>query len=406
MAVGSAVITLGVCCLFLASALCCADSVERLVAGNTAFAVDLYHALSAEDGNVFFSPYSISEALAMAYAGAAGETEDQMADVLHFTLWPEELHMAFQALRAYLMSQDRFLENPESDAFSLNVANSLWGQQDHGFLESYNGLLRTRYGAELREVDYRADPEAARQLINEWVSDQTREKILELLPEGSIGSETLLVLANAVYYNAAWESPFEERDTQDRPFFLIGGEATIVSMMRQATRFAHASTDGFQAIQLRYANCAMAMMIVLPDEGSFHAVESQFDADVLEVVIASLQSDLVRLTMPRFSYRSTFSLGEMLAGMGMPDAFSLDADFSGMDGTRDISIGGVIHEAFVDVNEQGTEAAAATAIACGTGGPGVEPEIVDFTIDRPFLFFIRDTETGTILFMGRVLDPS
>jgi len=382
-------------------------SLTSLIAGNSTFAFDLYHAVSEQGGNLFLSPYSVSEALAMTYAGAVGETEEQMEDVLHFYSSSERLHMSFRSLRAFLLSQDRFLSDPYAIPFELSVANRLWGQAGYGFLPEYLALLEMYYAAGLAETDFFGDPEGARLTINGWVSDQTKAKIPELIPQGLVTSDTTLVLTNAVYFNASWKHLFMEDATQDGAFHLASGTEIQVPMMRQLEELLYTRDQGYQLVELPYANSAMAMTILIPDQGAFDAVEAKWDANAFAEMVEAMQTHLVELTMPRFSFRRSFALAETLSAMGMDAAIGSGADFSGMDGTDRLFISEVMHEAFVDVSEKGTEAAAATAVMMGGGGaPGELPPIVELAIDRPFLFVIRDTETGTILFTGRVMDPS
>ena len=385
--------------------------VAALVAGNSAFAFDLYRVLSDSDGNLFFSPHSISLALAMAYSGARGETESQMADTLRFDLPQDRLHPAFNAL-------DLMLEPAETDVggedFRLNVANSVWGQEGYGFLPDFIDGLAVNYGEEVRPVDFRRDPEDARVRINDWVADETEERIKDLIPQGAIDDLTRLVLANAIYFNAAWRTAFSEQATTDRPFHLLDGTEREVPMMRQQSNLLYAAGDGFQAVELPYEGDEVAMTILVPDSGRFEGFQDSLDGPSVQGIVDSLESERVILSMPRFEMESSFSLTDALQAMGMTDAFDdQSADFSGMDGRLcrargDICllISDVLHKAFVSVDEEGTEAAAATAVIIGiTRAVEVEPEPIELVIDRPFLFVIRHQETGALLFVGRVLDP-
>jgi len=383
------------------------EDVFPLVSGNSAFAFALYRQLSGTDAsaNLLFSPYSISAALAMAYAGARAETEIQMQDVLRFTLGQDRTHSAFQQLRQLLMTQDRFQDNADSDPFRLRVANSLWRQIDYAFLESYISTLQSFYGTDAFEADFAADCEDARQSINAWVSDQTEEKIPELIQPGALSPATVLVLANAVYFQAAWEFPFSEEETSKLPFVLADGQTCLTPMMQQTAHIHYANTSYGDIVELGYANSRTTMTLILPDDQmSLASFESSLSVEVFDEMLASLEYRPVTLTLPKFSYRAALSLSHTLAAMGMQAAFSDTADFSGMDGTYDLLISEVIHEAFIVVDEKGTEAAAATAVIMARGGLPETPRVVIF--DRPFLFAIRDTETGTILFLGRVMDPS
>lgn len=384
-----------------------ADLAE-LVAGNSSFAFDLYQALHQEKDNLFYSPYSISVALAMTYAGARGETERQMAETMHFTLSQDRLHPAFNALDLELASRGREPTEEGGKPFKLRVANALWGQIGYRFLPEFLDLLAINYGVGMRLVDFAKAPETARLTINRWVSDQTEGKIQDLLPAGSITSSTVLVLTNAIYFNASWHYPFDEKLTQDGTFHLLDGTKVTVPMMHQHEVFNYTEGDGYQAVELPYRgkdkfSWELSMVILLPEAGRFEEFESSLDADRVAAIMSEFERRPVNLTMPKFSYDSSFSLGKTLAVMGMPSAFSSAADFSGMDGTRNLFIGDVVHKAFVSVDEAGTEAAAATAVIMLTAAPPT-PEAV-MSIDRPFIFFIRDIETGAILFVGRVMNP-
>ena len=376
-----------------------------LVEGNSAFAFDLYQALREEDGNLFYSPHSISLALAMTYAGARGETEQQMADTLNFILSQDYLHPAFNSLDLELGSRGEGAEGKDDEGFRLNIVNAIWGQKDYEFLPDFLDLLAENYGAGLRVLDFISAPEESRITINDWVSDQTEGRIENLIPPGLINAMTRLVLTNAIYFNAAWQYPFPEDVTEDSPFYLLDGGEVTVPMMRQAESFGYAEGDGYQAVELLYDGGELSMVILLPQAGHFETFEGSLDAQQVSEIIGSLDKRQVTLAMPKFEFESEFSLGETLAAMGMPVAFSAgDADFSGMTGNRDLFIADVVHKAFVSVDEAGTEAAAATAVVMElTAVPG---EPVEVTIDRPFIFLIRDIETGAILFVGRVVNPS
>jgi len=382
-----------------------ASDLADLVNGNSAFAFGLYHLLREEkDGNLFYSPYSISLALAMTYGGARGETEQQMADTLHFTLPQDRLHPAFNDLDLELAKRGEGAQGKDGQGFRLNIVNAIWGQQGYKFLPEFLDTLAENYGAGLRLLDFAGNPEASRVTINDWVSDQTENRIKDLIPQGIIDKLTRLVLTNAIYFNAAWAEPFKKDLTTDGPFHLLDGSQVTVPMMRQTTSFGYAEGEGYQAVELPYDGRELAMVIFLPEAGKVETFENSLDARQVEAIIESLQYREVALTMPKFEIESDFSLVEALSAMGMPVAFSASADFSGMDGTRNLCIGDVIHKAFVSVDEAGTEAAAATAVVMKlTAMP--EPA-VGVTVDRPFIFLIRDIETGTILFVGRVVNPA
>jgi serpin B len=381
------------------------DGLPSVAEGNTAFAFDLYRSVQAEEGNLLFSPLSISYALAMTSAGARGTTLEQMEAVLHFDLTQDALHPAFNALELELASRVELPEADAGDGFALRLVNSLWAQDGHPFLEAFLDALGRNYGAGVRLVDYRADPEAAREAINAWVLEQTEEKIEELIPPGMVAADQKLTLVNAVYFLAPWDSPFEKALTSDAPFHPLDGEPVEVPTMHQVESFLYAAGDGFQAIEMPYNGGQLAMTIILPDAGRFADIEASVSPAFLDDVLGALAWEHVDLALPRFAFEWGLDLAETLFQMGMPDAFIPGtADFAGMDGTRDLFIGFVMHKAFISVFEEGTEAAAATAVGMrATGAPGTP---VAFHADRPFLFAIRDRATETILFLGRLLDPS
>lgn len=374
-----------------------------LAEGNSRFALDLYHLLREQEGNLFYSPYSISAALAMTYAGARGLTEEQMAQALHFDLPQEALHASFAQLAGELAARGEGAEGKDGEGFRLHVANALWLQHDFELLAGYLALMESAYGATPHPVDFGA-PEEARQTINDWVAGETEDRITDLIPPGVIDALTRLVLTNAIYFNAAWEVPFEENLTADGPFTLLGGEEVTVPMMRQTESLPYAEGDGYQAVELAYDGGELSMIVLLPEEGGFEAFEGSLDAALLAEIEAGLARQHVELSMPRFEFDSEFSLSQALAALGMEAALTEAADFSGMTGAPDLYISEVVHKAFVSVDEEGTEAAAATGVVMNlTSAPA---EVVRMTVDRPFIFLIRDLESGALLFLGRVADPS
>jgi len=380
---------------------------RELVSGNTDFAFDLYHAISDEAENLFYSPYSISVALAMTYAGARGNTEAQMRDVLHFTLAQESLHPALNALDLEIASRRDQVSASGGDSFRLNIVNSIWGQNEYEFLQEFLDLLSLNYGAGMRLLDFVGNAEGCRNTINRWVEEQTQNRVQELIPEGVIDQLTRLVLVNAIYFKASWVHAFEEAATRDGDFRLIDGGAVTVPMMEQTESFRFAEGDGWQAVELPYVGDAVSMVIMLPEAGRFEEFENDLDAESAAAAINALASATVHLTMPKFEYDCGFSLKETLYRMGMSDAFIMGAaDFSGMDGTLNLYIYEVVHKAFVSVDEQGTEAAAATAVIMAERGLPGAVEAIEFKVDRPFIFLICDIPTGSILFIGRVMNPS
>jgi serpin B len=374
-----------------------------LVKGNSDFAFDLYQDLRENDGNLFYSPHSISLALAMTYAGARGETAQQMADTLHFSLSQDNLHPAFNSLDIELGKRGQGAQGKDEEGFRLNIVNAIWGQKDYGFLPAFLDVLAENYGAGLRIVDFINETEKSRVNINDWVSDQTEGRIEDLIPQGAIDAATRLVLTNAIYFNAAWKYPFDEDRTVDGPFYLLDGGQIIVPMMSQAGSFGYTEGEGYQAVELLYDGSELSMVILLPETGQFEAFEEVLQVELVNSIIGAMQNNQVTLTMPQFEFDSDFSLKDTLAGMGMPIPFSGAADFSGMTGSPDLYIDEVLHKAFVSVDEAGTEAAAATAVVMRESAMPGQP--VEVTIDSPFIFFIRDIETGAVLFVGRVLNP-
>ncbi len=377
---------------------------QDLAEGNSHFAVDLYQHLRLQEGNLFYSPYSISLALGMTFAGARGETQEQMAETMHFDLSQSELHPAFQLLNQELTNRSEGGQGRDGEGFRLHIVNALWGQEGYAFLQGFLDQLSRYYGAGLRQVDFREDAEGARLAINAWVEEQTEDRIENLIPRGVLNELTRLVLTNAVYFNAAWQQPFDEGMTVEDTFTRLDGEPVQVPMMQQSADFGYAVMDGFQVVELPYEGGELSMLILLPDANEFHRVEEAFSYELLEDSLSGLRMKNLALRMPVFETSSAFDLSEALQALGMTDAFDRRADFSGMDGTRDLFISAVVHKAFVSVDEAGTEAAAATAVVMQLKAVMDPPLTV--SVDRPFLFLVRDNPTGSILFAGRILDPT
>jgi serpin B len=371
----------------------------ELVAGNTAFASDLYQLLRQKsDGNLFFSPHSISLALAMTYAGARGETEQQMAVAMRYGLPQARLHPAINALDATLSEQD------DAESFELHIANAIWGQQGYQFLPAFLDTLAENYGAGIREVDFVSATEAARKTINDWISDQTKDRIRDLIPQGALDNLTRLVLTNAIYFNGKWALPFDRIDTYDGPFTLPDGSTVTVPLMTQTAGFRYAAGDNYQAIQLPYRDSSMSMLLILPEIDDFATVEAGFSPALLDEIAGNLAREQVHLVLPKYTFQSEINLSQALMELGMPVAFSESADFSGMTGNRELSISEVLHKAFVKVDEEGTEAAAATGVVMRL--TSLNPSVIQMRLDHPFLFMIQDNHSGTVLFLGRVLNPA
>lgn len=375
---------------------------QDLVRGNTEFALQAYHQLIQPGENLFYSPLSVSMAMAMTYGGARTNTESQMADALYFTLPQDRLHPAFDWLDLELAGRGAGAQGADGKAFRLNITNATFGQIDYEFLPAYLDLLAQNYGAGMSLLDFMADPDGSRRQINEWVSARTEGKIDELLPMGSIQDMTKLVLVNAVYFNAAWKSPFNPESTSDRVFHAPGGDITVPTMNGGHESMPYTEGSGYQAVSLPYEGDEIDMVIILPEPGMFAEVEASLDVTRLDDIFASLGPSAYGLvSLPRFEFGYKASMVEPLQSLGLIDAFDENADFSGMDGTRRLQITGIQHQAYVKVNEAGTEAAAATGVVAGT--TSIPQELA---IDRPFMFAIRDIATGSVLFFGRVLDPT
>jgi serpin B len=382
------------------------NNVTSVANGNNAFALDLLQQLQTETGNVFYSPYSISSALAMTWAGARGDTEAQMAQTLHFALDQAALHPAFNSLMLALDSHAEAEGIEPDQAFKLHMANALWGQQGFPFNAQFLDTLAMNYGAGMYLVDFQNDPEGARKAVNDWVSRETEKRIKDIVPEGVIDALTRLVLANAIYFKADWASEFDKSATSDQDFHLAEGGTVTVPTMFQNASFQYAEINGLQALELPYAGDQLSMVILLPAEGQLEAVQAGLNSTTLDALLGELDYQDIDLYLPKFKYKYSLSLVDALTGMGMTDAFDPGrADFSGMDDARDLYIGDILHKAFVAVDEAGTEAAAATVVIMELTAIQVEQPL-EFRVDRPFLFIIRDIPTSSILFMGRVMNPA
>ena len=374
----------------------------RVSSSINAFGLDLYEEIQDEEGNLFFSPLSISTALAMVYAGAGGETAAQMAEVLHFQPDREALHAAFGELL-----DDLKVAGDEGE-FDLSIANALWGQEGFSLPEDYLNLIRTNYGGGLQEVDFVGDAEAARQTINDWVEEETHDKIVDLIPSGMVDALTRLVLTNAIYFQSEWAHQFDPDSTHTGLFTPELGDPVEVSMMRDTAGYGYMERDGFQVLELPYAGGRQSMVILLPIENGGQADPDALDAqripEYLNDWLAGLETERVSVALPQFEITDQLGLNAVLQSMGMVDLFTPSADLSGIgDGLK---VDSVIHKAFVEVDEAGTTAAAATAVVIGVTSVSPSPPSVSFVADHPFHFLIRDNVSETVLFMGRVSDPS
>lgn len=395
-----AILTLSVCTSSIPSFEANDNGDTKTVAEkNIAFALDLYGKLKEKEGNLFFSPYSISTALAMTYAGARGNTEKQMSEVLHFTLDQKLLHPTFARLEAQLNAVQ------EKENIELSVANALWAQKGHVFLREFLDLTKKNYGAVLNLVDFKRAYETARRKINTWVEEKTRNKIKDLIKPGVLNPLTRLVLTNAIYFKGNWESQFKKSKTQEAPFWLAPGKSINTSMMTQKQTFRYMESENLQMLELPYAGNDLSMIVLLPKKvDGLAQLETALSVNNLTTWIGLLRKREILAFLPKFKITSQFSLHKTLASMGMSDAFTGQADFSGMTGNKDLYISAVIHKAFVDVNEEGTEAAAATAVAIKLLSMPTPPPV--FRADHPFVLLIRHNPTESILFLGRVVNPT
>ncbi len=400
-------------------------SEQVVVEGNNEFALALFAELRAKEKNLFFSPYSISTALALVYAGAKGQTETQMAKALHFPTSPvvpdrQRFASAFGKIIKDLNARGK------KGGYELTVANALWGQQGYEFLKEFLELIKTNYDGQLNKVDFVNAAETARKTINAWVEEKTNNKIKDLIASGVLNRWTRLVLTNAIYFKGNWARQFETDRTREAPFTLISGDKIEVPMMNETAEFGYMEAEDFQGLELPYVDNELSMIIFLPktsevmpgygsalrrDESlpkgnGLAEFEKKLTTENLSQWLSRLHERKVIVSVPKFKVTDEFSLASVLKSMGMTDAFTPDAaDFSGINGKRDLFISAVIHKAFVNVDEEGTEAAAATAIVMGVTSAGPEQTPV-FRADHPFLFIIRDNQSGSILFIGRVMNPN
>jgi len=378
------------------------NNIEKLAEGNNEFALDLYGKIKeGSNGNIFFSPYSISTALAMTYAGAEGETAEQMAEVLNFELPEEDLHRAFGKLQSNLQA------DKQKEEFELHIANALWGQKSYKFQNDFLGLTRENYGAGLREVDFVRETEKARKTINQWVEQKTRNKIKDLIKPGVLNKLTRLVLTNAIYFKGRWVIQFDKEKTKQAPFYVKLEKTVQIPMMYVKEDFKYYSDDEAQIIELPYKGKELSMLVFLPREkGGLEEMEKSITVENIQKWTKQMHKTEVEVYLPRFKFTTgPIELRRILSDMGMTDAFESPpvADFSGMTGEKDLFISNVVHKAFVDVNEEGTEAAAATGVIMKLDA--VIDNII-FRADHPFLFMIRDNSSKSILFIGRVMNPA
>ena len=382
------------------------DDIKGLAAYNNAFAIDLFAKLRAQKGNLAISPFSLSTALTMTWAGARGETAEQMKKVLHLAGTTEQvLDVTAKTLASY--------HNLGPDV-TLRPASRLFGEKTYNFQQAYLDSMSATFGAPLEAIDFLHASDAGRRHINDWVASTTQDRIRDLIPANGLDSDTRLVLANAIYFLGAWSAPFSKAETAPTPFHLTASESKDVPTMHQATSFRFAAVDGVKLLEMPYQGGALAMTLVLPEPvDGLAAMEARLFQATLDAWFGALAGDYVDVKLPKLEIdpAGSLSLKETLQALGMPLAFlEGKADFTGIAQPRALvnrlHISEVFHKAFVKLDEQGTEAAAATAVKTVRGKSRSGPPKTEFHADHPFLFFLRDVRSGMILFMGRVSDPT
>jgi len=377
---------------------------NSIVEANNKFAFDLYSKYQTEDGNIFISPYSVSTALAMTYEGAKGQTAKEMQTVLYL---PENAE-----LRRDAISQIYKGINKEDKTYQLSTANALWAQDSFKFQKDYFDIVQKYYGGSATNLDFIGDTENSRLIINEWVEERTNDKIKDLIPSGALTAETRLVLTNAIYFKGEWANQFNKDDTKEQDFRVSPNKNVKTPMMQRTddeSKFNYAGTNDLQILELPYSGEDLSMLIILPKKEDLEDLENSFTLEQLSKWKEMLNEQRVNIYIPKFKFETKYFMEEILPDMGMPTAFSDSANFTGMedDPRKDLKIDKVIHQAFVEVNEEGTEAAAATAVTMiEITSVGPEPRIPTFRADHPFIFIIQQKDTGNILFLGRVNDPA
>ena len=375
--------------------------INNIINANNNFAFDLYSEYKSGDENIFFSPYSISTALVMTYEGAGGQTAKEMQNVFYF---PED-----DLLRRSSYASLYNKINKDNQKYELNTANALWLAEDFYLLDNYKSLISNYYGGRLNNLDFKKKHEESRKIINTWVQYRTKDKIKDLIPAGSINPDTRMVLTNAIYFKGAWTKEFDEAETRDRNFRLSSGQNTQVKMMKKTgkeAKFAYTEDDEVQVLEMPYFGENLSMLILLPKDDDIKVLENSITNDKLTVWKNNLKEQRVDVFIPRFKFKSKYFMAETLVDMGMSSAFNESADFSGIS-NEGLYISDVIHQAFVEVNEKGTEAAAATAVIMDILSLGPDgPKMPVFMADHPFIFVIQEKDSGNILFMGRLSNPS
>ena len=371
------------------------EDLDNVIIANNQFNFNIYSKLiKNNDENIFYSPYSISSAFAITYEGARGKTAKEIQSVFRFPLNNDTRRNEFLEIYNEL--------NKDNKKYQLNTANALWAAKNYKFLEEYFNVIKKYYGGNVTNLDFINDPEGSRKIINDWVEDQTNDKIKDLIPQGVIDALTRLVITNAIYFKGKWKKQFDEKYTSERDFNIDSNKSVKVPMMYLKDKFNYTKTEELQIIELPYKGNDISMLIFLPNENNISIIDKAINVQNLTTWKENLTESKVKLYLPKFTFETKYSLIETLNKMGMITAFSGGADFSGMDGSKNLFIKSVIHQAFINVNEEGTEAAAATSVTSAT--------CIDMTpvfrADHPFIFLIQERESGNILFMGRAMDPT
>ncbi|MCD6523377.1 MAG: serpin family protein [Thermococcus sp.] len=364
-----------------------------VVGGMNSFAIELYKKLGENNSNVFFSPYSIETALAIAYEGARGTTREEMENVLRL---PGDNETRWKGFRGLILS----LESNESSPFVLRSANALWVQSGYPIREDYLRIAKEYYLANVSDLDFQGNPEGAADVINDWVKNRTGGRIRDIISR--LSPDTRLVITNAIYFKANWSSRFEAVNTKNETFHSPTGPV-VVQMMHQTAKFLYFENDDLQAVELPYEGNRLSMLIILPREGRFEEVEGQLNAEMISEIVANMTDEMVAVSIPKFKLEEDYHLKDVLMEMGVKRAFTRP-DFAGISELGNLVISDVIHKTYIRVAEKGTEAAAATAVIMTLTAPKGE-NLKVFRADRPFIFFIYDRETGAILFMGRLMNP-
>ena len=384
------------------------NQVEQLAIDNTTFALAFYELIREYDENLIFSPFSLSLALSMTLAGAETSTQQAMLEALQFSMDEGEIHPTFNALLLAIEASQAIDDTDLSEGgnFQLNIANSIWGQDGFEFKEPFLDTLAVNYGAGLNIVDYMSDPESARLAINEWVEAETEEKIQDLIPPNAITPLTRLVLANAIYFNGSWMYPFDLNATAPGTFYLLDGSEISAEMMKLfGENLLYAKDNDFQAVRLPYLSSDFAMTLIVPDAGAFESVQGALSTSFINDISDMMRSELINLEMPKFDFETEINANEVLKSLGMEEAFDPDvSDFKGIADVDDLHITDVLQKATITVDEEGTEAAAATAVIVGVESMPMD-EPISLVVDRPFFFLIQHIPTGTILFMGHIVQP-